>query len=179
MEKTLYFFGTQLDNELLLKFLKTQKVALIDPAPNEEKGATIINDFHSSKMSEVILLNTDLMPVKEYEARFKIISGYYHYQSTGRGIIQLLKPQKKGRNLKFGRLFANSDDSHTNKWVNTVFKWIKSNSKKVHRTTQNMRIIAESPEKNFYSLPDAGKEFSGKNGSFLTIGNGIYCITKS
>lgn len=181
MEKLLYYFSNHEDYLIFEEYLKKQNIVLIDTKPKTEKGVTVIDTIFKAQMSEVVLLNVNIQTLEEYSTRFVQNAGYYNYANSGAGIIQLLKSDMIRGNLKHGQLSANfnNNDAQTKKWVNDIFKWIKSNSKKVFRTTANMRVIADKPEKDFYSLLNAAEEFNGNNGHFLTIGEGIYCISKN
>lgn len=180
MEKILYYFSNNEDYIMLEKYLKEQGIILIDSKPKLKKEITVVDHILNAHMSEVILLNNSIQTLEEYSERFDQIEGYYNYASTGKGIIQLLKSDVVNGDLKHGRFAANfnNEDVKTKKWVNDVFKWVKGNGKKVYRTTANMRVIADKPEKDFYSLSNAAIEFNGYNGHFLTIGKDIYCVTK-
>lgn len=124
--KAVYVFMTSNDNKLFTDYLKSvSDVVLIDTKPRQDSKIRIIENVEEADVSEVVILNTDLQRLADYEKRFVEIAGYYHFANTGEGVFQLLRSKISGYDqncLMNGRLAASYRSKETDQWVKEVLK---------------------------------------------------------
>lgn len=180
--KTIYLFMTELDSASFLEYLQERDSICINVTPSPTPNIDIVNKIPIlTKSSNTIysIVNTSIISLKKYVGNSEFISGYYHYQQIGEGIMQFLPCSLSNYDKKclmWGQLSISYLDENTGKWIKDILAWIKKNGEKVYRTSILRDISSDKPEKNVYSLPDASKIYNGINGRYLTMGKDLYCL---
>lgn len=181
MEKIrqLEFFMTIEDEKLFCKKVRefNPNMAFLSTIPSKESdiNARLFESIENSSGFTFSIVNLDIVCKEELSKRYEMHGGFYHFAQVARGQMQLLRSHNgisEPQHLQAGRIADSyeTEDEEDKKWKNKIYSILRKLGSKVHWYYMNLEGKPEikiKAESGIVALPNAVKNYNGKNGCFM------------